>query len=177
MAVSPYNGERLPAGVLDMLEITVTPCVPPECRMLTAIHEDSPSDGERPDKGLVPIEIELYVTDAMPTPTPTTAGRAASGRNHEDESDSESSDQASDTALEYPWSAPEQAQRDLAIQLRDSSLLPECTEDYFRWRTETKVARETTSAAPPSTDFWSAPGCKGVPDRLVEGPPRTPSPP
>ena len=67
MAISAYNGERLPATVLNVLEMTVT-CKPPECRILTATHEDS-----------VPIEIELYVTDATPTPTPTTAGRAASG--------------------------------------------------------------------------------------------------
>ncbi|MCH7656168.1 MAG: hypothetical protein IIC95_09350 [Chloroflexi bacterium] len=59
MAISAYNGERLPAGVLDTMETTVT-CKPPECRILTATHEDS-----------VPIEIELYVNDAAPTPTPT----------------------------------------------------------------------------------------------------------
>ena len=73
LAVSAYNGERLPAGVLDTLGMTVT-CKPPECRILTATHEDS-----------VPIEIELYVNDATPTPTPTAVPTAApSARSVED---------------------------------------------------------------------------------------------
>ena len=65
LAVSAYNGERLPAGVLETLEIMVT-CKPPECAILTAIHEDS-----------VLTEIELYVNDATPTPTPTAVPTAA----------------------------------------------------------------------------------------------------
>ena len=72
---------------------------------------------------------------------------------------------------EYQWSAFEQAQRDQAIAAQDSSLLPACTEDYFAWREETKAARESAGRSEPvKTDFWSAPGCRGIPDRLVEGP-------
>ena len=72
---------------------------------------------------------------------------------------------------EYQWSASEQAQRDQAIAAKDSSLLPACTEEYFAWREETKAARESAGRSEPvKTDFWSAPGCRGIPDRLVEGP-------
>ena len=76
-----------------------------------------------------------------------------------------------DRLEEYQWSAFEQAQRDQAIAAQDSSLLPACTEDYFAWREETKAARESAGRSEPvKTDFWSAPGCRGIPDRLVEGP-------
>ena len=78
---------------------------------------------------------------------------------------------------EYQWSASEQAQRDQAIAAHDSSLLPACTEDYFAWREETKAARESAGRSEPvETDFWSAPGCRGTPDQLVQGPSRSPSP-
>ena len=78
---------------------------------------------------------------------------------------------------EYQWSASEQAQRDQAIATKDSSLLPACTEEYFAWREETKAARESAGRSEPvKTDFWSAPGCRGTPDRLVQGPARSPSP-
>ena len=78
---------------------------------------------------------------------------------------------------EYQWSASEKAQRDQAIAARDSSLLPACTEEYFAWREETKAARESADRSEPvGTDFWSAPGCRGTPDRLVQGPARSPSP-
>ena len=71
----------------------------------------------------------------------------------------------------YQWSAAEQVKRDQAIAQKDSSLLPVCTEDYFEWREETKAAREAAGITEPAkTDFWSAPGCRGIPDRLVEGP-------
>ena len=72
--------------------------------------------------------------------------------------------------LEYQWSPAEQAQRDLAIERRDTSLLPKCTDDYFRWREETRPAREAAGDAPFSMDFWSAPGCRGEPDRVIRGP-------
>ena len=76
-----------------------------------------------------------------------------------------------DGLKEYQWSASEQAQRDQAIAAKDSSLLPACTEEYFAWREETKAARESAGRSEPvKTDFWSAPGCRGIPDRLVEGP-------
>ena len=78
---------------------------------------------------------------------------------------------------EYKWSASEQAQRDQAIAAKDSSLLPACTEDYFAWREETKAARESAGRSEPvKTGFWSAPGCRGTPDQLVQGPSRSPSP-
>ena len=82
VAVSAYNGERLPAGLLDILETTETPCVPwegraAECVIVTGIHEDSPSAGDMQNSGPVPIKIELYVNDAMPTPTPTAVPTAA----------------------------------------------------------------------------------------------------
>ena len=71
----------------------------------------------------------------------------------------------------YQWSAAEQVKRDQAIAQKDSSLLPACTEEYFAWREETKAARESAGRSEPvKTDFWSAPGCRGIPDRLVEGP-------
>ena len=71
----------------------------------------------------------------------------------------------------YQWSAAEQVKRDQAIAQKDSSLLPACTEEYFEWREETKAARESAGISEPAeTDFWSAPGCRGIPDRLVEGP-------
>ena len=71
----------------------------------------------------------------------------------------------------YQWSAAEQVKRDQAIAQKDSSLLPACTEEYFAWREETKAARESAGISEPAeTDFWSAPGCRGIPDRLVEGP-------
>ncbi len=77
---------------------------------------------------------------------------------------------------EYQWSASEQAQRGQAIATKDSSLLPACTEEYFAWREETKAARESAGRSEPvKTDFWSAPGCRGTPDRLVQGPARSPS--
>ena len=76
-----------------------------------------------------------------------------------------------DRLEEYQWSASEQAQSDQAIAAQDSSLLPACTEDYFAWREETKAARESAGRSEPvKTNFWSAPGCRGIPDRLVEGP-------
>ena len=82
-----------------------------------------------------------------------------------------------DRLEEYQWSASEQAQRDQAIAAHDSSLLPACTEDYFAWREETKAARESAGRSEPvETDFWSAPGCRGTPDQLVQGPSRSPSP-
>ena len=81
-----------------------------------------------------------------------------------------------DRLEEYQWSASEQAQRDQAIAAKDSSLLPACTEEYFAWREETKAARESAGRSKPvETDFWSAPGCRGTPDRLVQGPVRSPS--
>ena len=83
----------------------------------------------------------------------------------------------SDLPLDYPWSASEQAQREIAIERRDANLLPECTEHYFAWRDAT---RERTEAArgtePPPGGFWAAPGCKGTPDRLVIGPLSGPGP-
>ncbi len=82
-----------------------------------------------------------------------------------------------DRLEEYQWSASEQAQRDQAIAAQDSSLLPACTEEYFAWREETKAARESAGRSKPvETDFWSAPGCRGMPDRLVQGPARSPGP-
>ena len=42
----------------------------------------------------------------------------------------------SDLPLNYPWSASEQTQRDIAIERRDANLLPECTGHYFAWRTQ-----------------------------------------
>ena len=81
-----------------------------------------------------------------------------------------------DRLEEYQWSASEQVQRDQAIAAKDSSLLPACTEEYFAWREETKAARESAGRSEPvETDFWSAPGCRGTPDRLVQGPARSPS--
>ncbi len=77
----------------------------------------------------------------------------------------------SELPLDYPWSPEEQAQRDRAIQQGDSSLLPECTKDYFAWRAATQERREAARGTePPSGGFWDKPGCKGVPDRLVVGP-------
>ena len=77
MAVSAYNGERLPAGLLDTMETTETPVSGP------------PTVTETPKRGPGPIEIELYVDDATPTPTavptatpppqPPVAGGASSG--------------------------------------------------------------------------------------------------
>ena len=82
-----------------------------------------------------------------------------------------------DRLEEYQWSASEQAQRDQAIAAKDSSLLPACTEEYFAWREETKADRESAGRSEPvETDFWSAPGCRGTPDQLVQGPSRSPSP-
>ena len=82
-----------------------------------------------------------------------------------------------DRLEEYQWSAFEQAQRDQAIAAQDSSLLPACTEDYFAWREETKADRESAGRSEPvETDFWSAPGCRGTPDQLVQGPSRSPRP-
>ena len=82
-----------------------------------------------------------------------------------------------DRLEEYQWSASEQAQRDQAIAAKDSSLLPACTEEYFSWREETKAARESAGRSEPvETDFWSAPGCRGTPDQLVQGPSRSPRP-
>ena len=76
-----------------------------------------------------------------------------------------------DRLEEYQWSASEQVKRDQAIAQKDSSLLPACTGEYFAWREETKAARESAGRSEPAeTDFWSAPGCRGIPDRLVEGP-------
>ena len=74
--------------------------------------------------------------------------------------------------LEYAWSPAEQAQFELAIERRDTSLLPECTDDYYQWREETKPLREAAGDAPFTMDFWEAPGCKGKPDRVVPGPNR-----
>ena len=82
-----------------------------------------------------------------------------------------------DRLEEYQWSASEQAQRDQAIAAKDSSLLPACTEEYFAWREETKAARESARRSEPvNIDFWSAPGCRGTPDRLVQGPATSPGP-
>ena len=82
-----------------------------------------------------------------------------------------------DRLEEYQWRASEQAQRDQAIAAQDSSLLPACTEDYFAWREKTKAARESAGRSEPvETDFWSAPGCRGTPDQLVQGPSRSPRP-
>ena len=83
----------------------------------------------------------------------------------------------SELPLDYPWSEEEQAQRDLAIEKRDASLLPKCTEDYFVWREATRERREAARGTePPPGDIWAAPGCSGTPDRLVIGPPSGPGP-
>ena len=74
--------------------------------------------------------------------------------------------------LEYPWSPAEQAQRELAIEQRDPSLLPACADDYFRWREETKPPREAMGGAPFTMDFWEAPECNGKPDGVILGPDR-----
>ena len=70
----------------------------------------------------------------------------------------------------YPWSLEEQQLRRAAIEQRDATLLPQCSNDYIAWRDEAKQ-RGLLQAGPPDLDFWSSPGCKGVPDRLVQGPP------
>ena len=83
----------------------------------------------------------------------------------------------SDLSLDYPWSASEQAQRDIAIERRDASLLPECTGHYFTWRDATREIREAARGTEPLPGgFWANPGCKGTPDRLVVGPPSGPGP-
>ena len=81
----------------------------------------------------------------------------------------------SDLPLNYPWSASEQTQRDIAIERRDANLLPECTGHYFAWRDATRERREAARGTePPPGGFWASPGCKGTPDRLVVGPPSGP---
>ncbi len=78
-----------------------------------------------------------------------------------------------DHRLTYQYSPAEQAQRKLAIERRDASLLPVCTDDYFAWRAETKEEREALyGTRPPSLDFWERPGCRGIPDQEVQGPNR-----
>ena len=79
--------------------------------------------------------------------------------------------------LDYPWSALEQAQRDLAIERKDANLLPVCTERYFAWRDATRERREDARGTnPPPGGFWAAPGCKGIPDQLIRGPRSGPGP-
>ena len=39
-----------------------------------------------------------------------------------------SGDAGSELPLDYPWSASEQAQRNLAVERKDANFLPECTE-------------------------------------------------
>ena len=83
----------------------------------------------------------------------------------------------SELPLDYPWSASEQAHRDIAIERKDANLLPECTEHYFAWRDATRERREAARGTePPQGGFWADPGCKGTPDRLVIGPPSGPGP-
>ena len=77
--------------------------------------------------------------------------------------------------LDYPWSAEEQAKRQLAIAQRDSSLLPQCTDEYVEWRSATEEARRAADGLmPPSPDFWSAPGCRARVDFEVLGPKGSP---
>ena len=83
----------------------------------------------------------------------------------------------SELPLDYPWSASEQAHRDIAIERKDANLLPECTEHYFGWRDATRERREAARGTePPQGGFWADPGCKGTPDRLVIGPLSGPGP-
>ena len=79
----------------------------------------------------------------------------------------------SNIPLDYPWSPEEQAMRKLAIERRDSSLLPVCTDDYVEWRSASEEARRAENDLMPSgVDFWSAPGCRARVDRYVVAPRR-----
>ncbi len=75
----------------------------------------------------------------------------------------------------FPWSPDQQRQRELAIQKRDRSLLPQCPEEYFAWRDQAKIAGGLKDR-PPSTEFWDNPGCEGTPDAITAGPETGPGP-
>jgi hypothetical protein len=76
---------------------------------------------------------------------------------------------------EFPWPPEQQRQRELAIEKRDPSLLPECTEEYFAWREQART-QGLLQDRPPGMDFWSSPGCRGNPDQEVRGPQSLPGP-
>ena len=68
---------------------------------------------------------------------------------------------------QYPWNAEKLHQIELAVAARDSSLLPDCPEDYTGWRDST---RDDSNLDPPSTlNWWEAPGCRVEPDYVVTG--------
>ena len=75
--------------------------------------------------------------------------------------------------LDYPWSPEEQAMRKTAIEHRDSSMLPVCTDDYVEWRSASEDTRRAENGLMPTgVDFWSAPGCRARVDRYVVAPRR-----
>jgi len=80
-----------------------------------------------------------------------------------------------DVPDEYIWPPEQQRQREEAIRKHDSSLLPECTSEYFAWRDAAKAAGKLNDR-PLSMDFWARPGCNGKPDGEVRGPASEPGP-